>query len=533
MAAGPSARFDDDNMEDEPDGFSSSSSDNTGTEDEDSDQSDTEYDPTWSNNTGGMRKIPFTGNTGLKVPVPGQNTPLDWFNLLFDENLILDRIVSHTNRYALDLFCSPATKLTSRITRWKDITVEELKIFIGLLLLMGIIKLNRLQDYWSTHRLFNFPSFREYMSRDRFLIILRCVNFSANYTNSNDRLLKVRELVDFFNNSMGRVYYPSRELSLDESMVLWRGRLLFRQYIKGKRHRYGIKLYTISEPEGMVIRFMVYVGRDDATGGKGHASSVVLNLMRGMLGNGHSLFMDNFYNSFFLASKLLANKTYCTGTLRINRKNNPPQVMNGKIKKNETICQYAEGVLIGKWKDKRVVTYISTEFENDMVQVINKRGEQKTKPKPIVFYNAHMKGVDRGDQMLSYYPCERKTIRWYKKIFIHILQMTTNNSWYFFNMHRERNKMPMYNFRMELIQSLLPPKLPMLPNVTTPSRNRPNHTLTQFEERDIKGDRIRKRCRSCYKQGKKIKRTTYTCSACPDKPGLCPKKCFDDFHRNM
>lgn len=54
--------------------------------------------------------------------------------------------------------------------------------------------------------------------------------------------------MDHFNNKMNTIYCPGKELSLDESMVLWRGRLLFRQYIKNKRHKYGIKLYVLAEP---------------------------------------------------------------------------------------------------------------------------------------------------------------------------------------------------------------------------------------------------------------------------------------------
>lgn len=34
-----------------------------------------------------------------------------------------------------------------------------------------------------------------------------------------------------------------------------------------------------------------------------------------------------------------------------------------------------------------------------------------------------MSGVDRQDQMLGYYPSERKTIRWYEKMFIHYMSM--------------------------------------------------------------------------------------------------------------
>lgn len=42
-----------------------------------------------------------------------------------------------------------------------------------------------------------------------------------------------------------------------------------------------------------------------------------------------------------------------------------------------------------------------------------------------------MSGVDRPGQMLSYYPCERKTLRWYKKVFIHILQQLLLNAFFY------------------------------------------------------------------------------------------------------
>ena len=42
-------------------------------------------------------------------------------------------------------------------------------------------------------------------------------------------------------------------------------------------------------------------------------------------------------------------------------------------------------------------------------------------------YNQFMSGVDRQDQMLAYYTCEHKTMRWYKIVGIHILQMMMLN----------------------------------------------------------------------------------------------------------
>lgn len=487
--------------------------------------------PTWSRLTNGLRRIPFTGNTGLRVGIPGNNTPIDWFNLLVDD-VFLEGICRETNEYALQVFFKPSLTEKSRITRWKHLDVAELKTFLGLLLHTGTIRLNRLQDYWKTNRLFNLPVFREYMSRDRFLIILRCLHFSSARENNQEtlgRLEKVNFIVDYFNNKMAQIYYPCKELSLDEAMVLWRGRLVFRQYIKGKRHKYGIKLYSLTEPFGLTLRFLIYSGKDGELAGKGHTYKVVLSLMRGKLGNGHALFMDNFYNSFILATKLLKEDTYSTGTLRADRKFNPADVKSAVLKKGETIARYAEGVMIGKWKDKRTVMYMSTQHENDMVTVLNKRKQEVQKPLPIVQYNAHMKGIDRCDQMMAYYPCERKTLRWYKKIFVHVLQMIVVNAMHLYNMHAIDKTMSLYDFRLSVIEGLLPPKHAPVP---TPPRNA-LHKLVQNEERDKKGDRKRKECRVCYRTEKKRKMTTFTCSVCPGSPGLCAVNCFDSFHKDQ
>ena len=124
-------------------------------------------------------------------------------------------------------------------------------------------------------------------------------------------------------------------------MVLWRDHLLFRQYIKG-RNKYGIKFYTLSDPHGLILKFLVYCGILDDMGGKGHSANVVLKLMERKLCKGHSLYMDNYYNSFVLASKLLANETYCIGTLRLDRKYLHTDVKTAILKKGETIGRYAK-----------------------------------------------------------------------------------------------------------------------------------------------------------------------------------------------
>ncbi|MFP3018523.1 MAG: hypothetical protein ACEY3E_06585 [Candidatus Tisiphia sp.] len=73
--------------------------------------------------------------------------------------------------------------------------------------------------------------------------------------------------------------------------------------------------------------------------GKGHASKVVKYLMKGKFHKGHSLFMDNNYNSFDFASELLRKGTYSTGTPRQDKKHFPADLKAAKLKIGE------------KWKD--------------------------------------------------------------------------------------------------------------------------------------------------------------------------------------
>ncbi|KAG8227160.1 hypothetical protein J437_LFUL001704 [Ladona fulva] len=121
---------------------------------------------------------------------------------------------------------------------------------------------------------------------------------------------------------------------------MWRGRLYFRQYIKTKKHKYGIKLYLLCEPNGFVLNQIVYLGsRDAELGGKGCTQKVVKELTRDYFHSGHAVYMDSYYNSLELTQDLLRSKTLVTGTLSLARKGNPLEVVSRKLKKGEIISR--------------------------------------------------------------------------------------------------------------------------------------------------------------------------------------------------
>lgn len=97
------------------------------------------------------------------------------------------------------------------------------------------------------------------MSRHRYENILRCLCFyQPNLVDHSDRLHKISNVTDHIINNIRTKFYPNEKLSLDESMLLWRDRLSFRQYVPNKAHKYDIQFYELCTKEGMFLDVLIY-----------------------------------------------------------------------------------------------------------------------------------------------------------------------------------------------------------------------------------------------------------------------------------
>jgi hypothetical protein len=54
--------------------------------------------------------------------------------------------------------------------------------------------------------------------------------------------------------------------------------------------------------------------------------------------------------------------------------------------------------------------------------------EEIQKPLVVDQYNSFMGGVDRNDQLLSYYGFAHRTVKWWKRLFLHLLDIATKSS---------------------------------------------------------------------------------------------------------
>ncbi|KAJ2938058.1 hypothetical protein O0L34_g19381 [Tuta absoluta] len=177
---------------------------------------------------------------------------------------------------------------------------------------------------------------------------------------------------------------------------------------------------------------------DDTGEPRSKLQKLVLKLLRPYLFKGQ-VYMNNFYNSIPLAEKLLHFKTHSIGTLRVNKKGNPEVLVKNKLKKGEYPWVRRNKVYVSLWRDKRQVLMITTEDQPGVVETTNKWGQKRMKPKEVVRYNKHMSGIDRADQMISYYSTARKFIRWYKKVLFHMLDVAVWNALYLFRKYVKGN----------------------------------------------------------------------------------------------
>ena len=146
------------------------------------DENKPDLPPEWTLELVDLPNFPFVdaANVGVNnVEQCRAMTAKQLFGLFFTYYL-LRLIVGETNRYAGQCMAKPP-KLGRKHTEWSDVSIPELKTWLGLMLAMGIVqKKGRLGEYWSTHWLTQTPGFNDMMPRNRFLQILRYLHFVDN-----------------------------------------------------------------------------------------------------------------------------------------------------------------------------------------------------------------------------------------------------------------------------------------------------------------------------------------------------------------
>ena len=152
-----------------------------------------------------------------------------------------------------------------------DFTIPELKAWLGLTLNMGLVRKNSIKSYWSKKSVIQTPIFPNTMSRDRCLHILRFLHFNDNAPDpadpNRDKLWKIKPFLNASPPRFTAVYAPSQNLSLEWTLVKFKGLVQFRQFLPLKRSRFGLDLamrvvlnpYPLSPQEVKIISLLFHL----------------------------------------------------------------------------------------------------------------------------------------------------------------------------------------------------------------------------------------------------------------------------------
>ncbi|KAM9296217.1 piggyBac transposable element-derived protein 4-like [Gastrophryne carolinensis] len=427
-----------------------------------------EGEPAWRPPNNYSPEIPpFDSVPGVNVDTTNFRL-IDFLNLFVSEAILLD-MVHYTNLYAEQVLTQNPPQRHARAHAWQPTNLSEMKTFWGLTLAMGIVKKFSIESYWDTQSILATPLFPAIMSRNRYEILLRFLHFNDNTTAiprgqpGHDRLHKLRPLINSLSERFAEVYTPSQNLSIDESLLLFKGRIIFRQYIPSKRARYGIKFYKLCDSvTGYTKFFRIYEGRDTHLDPPGCplnltiSGKIVWELMTPLLGRGYHLYVDNFYSSIPLFRALYSLDTPACGTINLNRKGLPRSMLQKKLNRGESYALRSNELLAVKYMDKKNVIMLTT-IHDESVMTVRQRGPRPPyqKPRCIKDYNKFKGGVDKTDQILTYYNAARKSRAWYKKVAIHLVQLATFNSFVVFKAAVPGSNLTFIKYQQQLLPALL------------------------------------------------------------------------------
>lgn len=408
----------------------------------------------WHNFVANERGLPHLFNpsrrTGPSRIMPPEKEPIDFFKLFVNDMFIIN-LIDETDKYAK--FQKDLNPNQNKMP-WMKPSIPEMNAFLGLCFQMGIDRKPNTRLYWATDPFLCTPMFPNTMSRDRFLQIMRYLHFSDSEneplpgSQDYDPLFKVKDIIKNFNECFQQEYTPKRQLTVDETMIPFKGRVQFRQYMPQKPHKWGVKAWVLAESQSSYIQYVdIYPGRQ-ATPQTHLGSYVVKRCLTntGLSARGYHVYTDNFFTSPELYQDLYDNYgTAACGTVRYNRRGLPKDIMCKKplgITERGDMDFKQKGCLTAAvWRDKKNVYMLSSIHDNGTSEVqrgINVNGTFARQnfpcPKAVRDYTSYMGGVDHADQYIQYYCYQHKTHKWSKRVFFVLIEMAKFNAFKLFVM---------------------------------------------------------------------------------------------------
>lgn len=340
----------------------------------------------------------------------------------------------------------------------------------------------------------------------------------------------------------------SENVSIDESMIKFKGRSSLKQYLPKKPIKRGFKVWTLADSKnGYVYDFEIYKGKDSERRSS-LGEHVVKKFVSDLEFSYRKVYFDNYFTSPDLIDYLYKKGIYAAGTVRVDRKYMPKEFSKSinLLKRGEYEYITSDNVVLYKWMDRKLVFLLSNFHDPNTYEIIQRKekdgGKQNVQcPTAIIDYNKHMGGVDRADQRKESYSLDRKSKRFWLRIFFNFMNIALSNAFIIFKNHTDSN-MSYLTFLSSITTALIDGK--KVKKRTSPSINA-NRKRNKLSGRKIQFDMPNKnephlpvvgtrgRCAFCSTDNNEY-RSFYHCSHCNRAFCMNSKRnCFYKYHKNI
>ncbi|KAH8034121.1 hypothetical protein HPB51_020138 [Rhipicephalus microplus] len=372
-------------------------------------------------------ELPFL-NTNEEMP-----SPWDYFSHYVPKSIFID-MAERTNQYSL-----------LQEGRCVGTNEQEIRQLISLHLIMGVMRYPRLRLYWKPEMKTRLVASTE-LSRNRFEKLRNNLHIvDVSLPDPKDRFWKVRPLLDKFE-ARCRSLKVEERLCIDEQIVPFKGKLDIKQYVKGKPHPWGVKIFMLCGESGIVYSSLPYQGSttrlDESLKQQYGVTGAIVSQLAHRIpcDKGHKLFFDNYFTSLPLLRMLLDKKIFAAGTIRVNRCQKCPLEPEKNLKQkgrgsSASVVSKDGKVAVTRWYDNKAVTlasnFVAIDDEDTAKRWSKKDGcyIEVKRPAVVRMYNSSMGGVDKTDFLVALYRTKIRSRKWTLRMIFHVINASVVNAW--------------------------------------------------------------------------------------------------------
>jgi len=360
----------------------------------------------------------------------------------------------------------------SRYNTWDPTSVDEIYLFLGILIYMSVHQEPAVIDYWSTSPTDPIHPITRFMPRNRFQALYRRFCIWDPTETKSTVFQKVAEWSQYIQLRSIEYWKPASSVSIDEAMVRFTGRSKDTVHLPSKPIPIGYKVWVVAD-SGYFLQWSFHrkgygpVNYDAIPSlGLAPTQGIVADLLRRLppppsTSHGYHCYMDNLFATPQLFEYLRSQGIAATGTTRPARiDSNQLQKLRTQESRRDTIpwgtlyarkCKEAEVIQFG-FKDNAFVLLLSTAFNGMEPECLKlRRQPSKTStsartarvpfdgqplkllpiPQLINSYNQHMNSVDIGDQLRAGFTPRRRIARGGQQalVYLFLLEVVVTNTY--------------------------------------------------------------------------------------------------------